>query len=482
MRHRERGQQESARDYDPTPIRVDHTLAMAEFVGAANGISEAQLRQLEPQLQRADEQMHSWRTAADGGWWALPYDMAAVAEVKGLAKQLKEWCRDALVVGLGDAALGIRALRQALLHPSHNYFPLGRRHYHSRLFIADSLDPDNLYGMLDGLELKRLAVNVISTSGETPETLALLAFIYQILANRLDPAQARESCVVTTTAAPSTLRRLAVQEGFPLLTVPADLPGGFGLLSVQGLFPAALAGIDINGLLAGARFMDQHLREAPLSENAAYRLAAIYYLAHGRQGRRQQLIMPCAHSLLGLAHWYSRLWSTCLEPASSQGEGHWPGRAAAAAGIAEHYRLAAARMANAAHVFVTFWEVEQFQHQITVPSPFAQGQDLAYLHGQPLARVLAAARQATAWHLAEAGCPSLTIKIPAVNAFTLGQLILLLQTTVVALGALAGIDPFARRSVDDLRQTTCGLLGRAEDAAAAQALAHLGQTKSQYVV
>ena len=92
------------------------------------------------------------------GFFDLPYDPEVVTEIKKLARQLKEWCRDVLVLGVGGAAAGIRALQQALCHPSHNLFPVGRRQYHSRLFVFDNIDPDSFYGLLDDLELKRLLV------------------------------------------------------------------------------------------------------------------------------------------------------------------------------------------------------------------------------------------------------------------------------------------------------------------------------------
>lgn len=457
--HRERGQHEHRQRYPETPIQIDHTLAMAEYVGAANGLSDAELRQVEPRLQEIDAQIKGWRQRGMPGFWTLPYDTALVKEIKSLAKQLKEWCRDALVVGLGEATLSAQALRQALLHPSHNLFPLGRRHYHSRLFIAASVEPDSLYGFLDGLELKRLAVNVISKTGEEPELLALFAFIYQILANRLGPVQAKESCILILPETPSTFSRLAAREGLPHFTVPAAGGGCEGILAASGLFPAALAGIDIDGLLAGARSMDQRLQEAPLQDHAAYRLAACYYLLHRLKGRTFHLTLPYADSLPGLAAWGSQLWTMRLGQADPGLTPQW-GR-----GPAEQYTtLASLCRANSQHV-VTFWEVAKFHQQITVPTPFAQDDEIAYLGGQPLAAVLAAAKQAAACQLAEVGCPNLTIRLPEVNAFTIGQLIYLLEMTVVALGGLLGVDALAQSSGRDLMEATCGLLGRPASAA-----------------
>ncbi|MGQ9921097.1 MAG: glucose-6-phosphate isomerase [Desulfobacca sp.] len=484
LQKRERGHQTHRREYEQTPLTIDYSLAMAEVVGAANGLSAAALRELEPRLQRLDEQLQTWRRDGTAGFCALPYDTATVQEIKGLAKRLKEWCRDALVVGLGGSAWGARALRQALLHPSHNHFPLGQRHYHSRLFIADNIEPDSLYGMLDGLELKRTTVNVISTSGETPETLALFLFIYQILENRLGAVQARESCVLTTDGGQGSLARLAAREGFPQLKVPPGVRGSFTILSAMGLFPAALAGIDIDGLLAGARFMDQRLQAAPVTENPACRLAAIYYLAQQHQGRRVQVIMPYADSLLGLAAWCGYLWAESLgKQHDTQGRRvNTSCTTLPARGATDQHSQLQLLLEGPSDKIVTFWEVAKFQQQISIPPCFADCEGLEYLAGQTLAGLLTTAKQATAWQLAERGCPNLTIQIPEINAFTIGQLIYLCQMTVVALGGLLEIDPFGQPQVEGLQRTLCGLLGRPGYEAEREALATFNRTMKRYVI
>ena len=484
LKKSERGHQTHRREYEQTPLTVDHSMAMAEVVGTANGLSEAELRELAPRLQRLDEQLQTWRCDGTAGFCALPYDTAAVQEIKGLAKRLKEWCRDALVVGIGGSAWGARALRQALLHPSHNHFPLGQRHYHSRLFIADNIEPDSLYGMLDGLELKRTTVNVISKSGETPETLALFLFIYQILENRLGTAQAKESFVLTTDGSQGSLSRLAAREGFPHLQVPAGVSGRFAILSAMGLFPAALAGIDIDGLLAGARFMDQRLQEAPVTENAAYRLAAIYYLGQRHKGRRVQVIMPYADSLLGLASWCGHLWAESLgKQYDSQGRQVNTGfTTLPVRGATDQHTQLQLFLEGPKDKMVTFWEVGKFQQNITIPPRFADNEGLDYLTGQTLAGLLAATKQATAWQLAERGCPNLTIQIPEVNAFTIGQLIYLCQMTVAALGGLLEIDPFGQPQIEGLKRIVCGLLGRQGYEAEREALATFSRTMKKYLV
>ena len=164
-------------DHAKMAITLDYNFVMSEFVGAANGLKEEELEELTPRLENVDQQIKDWRATGDIGFFDLPYNKETVKEIKKLAKQLKEWCRDVLVLGIGGSALGARALQQALCHPSHNYFPIGQRQYHSRLFVADNIDPDSFYGRLDDLELKRPRL-MLSPNQAAPRRLLPNSFLF----------------------------------------------------------------------------------------------------------------------------------------------------------------------------------------------------------------------------------------------------------------------------------------------------------------
>ena len=170
------------------------------------------------------------------GFLDLPYQQEVAKAVRQVAKPLLEWCWDFVVLGIGGSALGARALHQALCHPQFNRFPWPGGSIAPALWVLDNIDPDYFHGMLDGLELRRTAFNVISKSGSTAETLAQFLFVYHLLKGRLGEAKARERFIVTTDPEKGNLRRLAAQEGFPSLSVP---PLWGGVLGVNPGGPAA---------------------------------------------------------------------------------------------------------------------------------------------------------------------------------------------------------------------------------------------------
>jgi len=443
-------------------ITADYNFAMAEFVGEANGLTDQALEALTPRLEAAHRDLAERRQAGELAFFDLPYQEDTLTEVKRLARSLKEWCWDLVVLGIGGSALGARALHQALCHPSHNLFPPARRHYHSRLIVADNIEPDWFYGILDGLDLRRSVVNVISKSGSTAETLAQFLFLYSLLKGRLGAEKVRERFVLTTDPAKGNLRRLIAEEGFPALTVPPEVGGRFSVFTAVGLFPAVMMGIDAGELMAGARYMDVRLRNAPVAENLAYRLAAVYYLFATAKGRPIQVLMPYASTLGGVAEWFCQLWAESLgKRVNLKGEvvevGPTPVRAV---GATDQHSQVQLYMEGPADKIITFIEVEKFKHVIEIPGAFPHIEGLGYLGGHSLNELLAAEKKATAYNLMRAGRPNLTIRLPEINAFTIGQLLYLYEVMTLAAGALFEINPLDQPGVEGGKQTAYGLMGR----------------------
>ena len=145
-------------------VSLDYNYAMADFVGD-HGLRPEELEALTPKLGQVHEELQAGRESGKYAFFDLPYETEVVKTVKRLGKPLLDWCWEFVILGMGGSALGVQALHQALCHPQHNILPVGRRKHHAGLWVLDNIDPDYLYGMLDALNMKRVAVNVISKSG-----------------------------------------------------------------------------------------------------------------------------------------------------------------------------------------------------------------------------------------------------------------------------------------------------------------------------
>lgn len=444
-------------------LSLDYNYVMADFVGD-RGLKSEDLEALTPELLRVHEDLEAGRQSGKYAFLELPYRQDELLKpLRRLAKPLWEWCWEFLVLGIGGSALGAKALHQALCHPQHNFLPVGRRKHHPGLWVLDNIDPDFIYGILDGLNLKRVAVNVISKSGTTAETLAQFLWLYRLLASRLGGEdRLRDRLFITTDPVKGPLRRLAEQEGFTSLSVPQEVGGRYSVLTAVGLFPAQVVGIDVEELLAGARFMDQRLKASPPEENMAYRLAAIYYLFFQKKGRPMLVTMPYAANLAALADWFAQLWAESLGKrldlnGSLVETGSTPVRAV---GVTDQHSQLQLYAEGPHDKLITFWSVEKFQHTLEIPPLFGGLDDLGYLGGHSLNELLKAEETATAFNLMKGGRPNLTLTLPEVNPFTVGQLIYLLEVTTVAAGGLFRVNPLDQPGVEGGKRTACALLGR----------------------
>jgi glucose-6-phosphate isomerase len=442
-------------------LSLDHNYAMAEFLGES-GLEDRDLSELAPRLEVVDRDLAALRQSGQAGFMALPYQTQTIKEVRQVAKPLLEWCWDMIVLGIGGSALGARALHQALCHPQHNKFPMARRNHKLGLWVADNIDPDYLYGLLDGLDLRRTGFNVISKSGATAETLAQFLWVYQLLKNRLGEAKARERFVITTDPEQGPLRRLVTREHLASLAVPANVGGRFSVLSTVGLLPAAVCGIDVEELLAGARAMDQHLKDAPVEHNPAYRLAALFYLFATVKQRPILIFMPYASSLAGMAEWFCQLWAESLgKQQDLQGNvvhgGSTPVRAL---GATDQHSQLQLYLAGPRDKLVTFLTVDKFQYNLEIPESYSDEPALSYLGGHSLEELLRVEQQAAAFTLMKAGRPSLALRLPEINPFTIGQLIYLLEVVTVATAGLFGVNAFDQPAVEAGKEITHGLMQR----------------------
>jgi glucose-6-phosphate isomerase len=442
-------------------ITLDYNYAMAEFVGE-QGLKEGELEALAPRLQALDQELAAGRQSGRLGFLELPYQEQVLQEIRRVAKPLLEWCWHLVVLGIGGSALGARALHQALCHPQYNYFPLARRQHRPNLWVADNIDPDFCYGLLDGLELRRTVFNVISKSGSTAETLAQFLWVYGLLKGRMGADKARERLLVTTDPEKGPLRRLVAREGFPSLSVPPNVGGRFSVLTPVGLLPAFMVGIEVEELLAGARFMDVRLKGAEPQAHLGYCLAALYYLFATRRQRNILVIMPYASALGGMADWFCQLWAESLgKKFDLKGrQVHGGTTPVKALGATDQHSQLQLYMEGPQDKLITFLEVENFHHRLELPDLFPEEDALSYLGGHSLNELLRVEKRATAYRLMKEGRPSLTLRLPEINAFTVGQLIYLLEVVTVAAGFLFEVNPLDQPGVEGGKQTTYGLMGR----------------------
>ncbi|MDI6740216.1 MAG: glucose-6-phosphate isomerase, partial [Candidatus Edwardsbacteria bacterium] len=290
-------------------IRFDFNNLMAERIGK-QGLEYALIEQSVPAAARAAQWFYDQRGQGKLDFFDLPGNPAGLRSSLALAAKLKGKYDDLVVLGIGGSALGTSAIHSALNSPHHNYLPSKKRRSLPRLWVLDNVDPEKLKSQLALLNPKKTLVNVISKSGTTAETSAQFLWIRQWLIEHLGKKWAN-SIVVTTDPEKGLLRQIVKDEGLMSLEVPAGVGGRFSALTPVGLFPLAMAGVDVKSLMKGAA----SVRELTLNENPWRNPARLYgllqYLLY-QKGCRINVMMPYADSLYLMADWFRQLWAESL--------------------------------------------------------------------------------------------------------------------------------------------------------------------------
>ncbi len=442
------------------PVRLDYAYCTPRGLAGGEGLGEEDLEGLASRLLRVHAALEEQHRRGELGFMDLPRQgKAELAPIKAEARRLSQLADTLVVLGIGGSALGARAVDMALAGSLRHAF--GRSRPGMRLFVADTPDPRAFGRLLEGLDLSRTAFNVISKSGSTAETMSQFMVVRRLLVEALGAEEANRRLLFTTDPEKGNLRLLAGREPIACLEVPPNVGGRYSVLSAVGLLPLACAGHDIEALLAGARDMARRCAGADPRGNPAYLLAAaaVHFMA---AGRNILVMMPYAADLFGLAQWFAQLWAESLGKARdlSGREVHLGQTPVAAVGPTDQHSQLQLYMEGPRDKLVCFLTLEDYGRDLEIPRDFADIEALSYLGGHGLAELVQAEARATATALAQAGRPSLALRLPAIEEQVMGQLIYLLELATVAAGGLMGINPLDQPGVELGKRLTYGLMGR----------------------
>lgn len=443
-------------------IRLDYSYAMSEYVTPDHGISPERVESLQSRIESVHTELNAKRDRKLLGFYDLPYSEKETSELAKAGRRIGKTCQNFVVLGIGGSALGGIALHRALNHPQYNLLAESVRKGKPRIFFADNIDPDGFQGILDLLDPKETIFNVISKSGGTAETMSQFLYIRERLIRKLGKESHRAHIVITTDPEKGNLKEIADREGYETFQVPPAVGGRFSALSAVGLLPAAVVGIDIASLLAGAREMDGRCNNPNVWQNPAYMNGAIYYLADVEKKKNIVVMMPYADSLHSIADWFRQLWAESLgKKLDLKGKPVWSGQTPVSAlGATDQHSQLQLYIEGPNDKIITFLAVEKFRTKVSIPKAFPDMKGVAYLGGHSLNELISIEQKSTELALTRNFRPNNTIILPEINAFTIGQLMMMLEVQTVFTGGLYGVNPLDQPGVEEGKQFAYGLMGR----------------------
>jgi glucose-6-phosphate isomerase len=379
------------------------------------------------------------------GYRELEAQAAERARVVAFARSVAGRYDDVVVLGIGGSSLGAIALRTALLPPAWNARTSAERGGRPRLHVLDNVDPRTIAGVLSLVALPRTIFVVISKSGGTIETLAQYLVVRERLASAgLDAAQ---HLAFVTDPAKGALRAIAGRDGIPVFDVPPNVGGRFSVLSPVGTLPAALCGIDVEALCAGAAVMRDATMGDELASNLAGLFATLQWRAHEQAGQGMHVMMPYSDALRDIAPWFVQLWAESLGKVDADGL-HVGPTPIASVGATDQHSQVQLFMEGPADKTVTFLRLEHPAEDVTIPRLEQGEKALAFLGGHTLGELLDVECRATASALARAGRPSMTLTLGAADAWHLGGLMMWLMQATILAGALYRVNPLDQPGVE----------------------------------
>ncbi len=236
--------------------------------------------------------------------------------------------------------------------------------------------------------------------------------------------------------------------------MPPPVGGRFSVLTAVGLLPLAAAGFDVAALCEGADEMRKRCEEPDPRKNPAALLAAALY-AYDRRGKKIHVLFPYADALRDLGAWYVQLWAESLGKTEEVGP-----TPLAAVGATDQHSLLQLLMEGPKDKVVAFVTVEDRGEKLGIPAWHAEDPALGYLAGKTLGELIDAEAAGTQAALEAAGRPTLNLRLPRIDARSVGELLFLWEAATAIAGPLFGVDPFDQPGVEASKKITQGLLGR----------------------
>jgi len=401
----------------------------------AGAVTIGELRALSARLDSLRERLHRWRDGDSPSFLALPYATDTMS-IANRGRDIAKRFRQTVVFGIGGSSLGGEMLCQVLGSPGHGH----------PVQFFDNIDPASL-DALTRINWNDTQLLVVSKSGTTAETLCQFLSLLPGIEQQVGTANLRKHVLAITENPGGALHRIADQLGIEILPHP-PVGGRYSVLSVVGLLPAAIAGVDITALLAGARQMAERCIADDIETNPAFSAGGIQFL-HSRLGRTLTVQMTYSDRLRPVMRWFRQLWAESLGKRDRAGhaQGLTPIEAYGATDQHSQLQLYLAGPDDKLFTFLVAPPTDSDHRQIA--DRFPDIPEAAVLAGHSMTELFAAEFEATRTTLGRNGRPNRTLTLRAGDPAALGELIMLLEVETVVVAELLGVDPFDQPAVEE---------------------------------
>lgn len=386
------------------------------------------------------------------GWVDLPenYDKEEFGRIKKAAERINQQSDVLIVIGIGGSYLGARAAIEFVKSPNYNNL---KKNTVDIYFVGNNVSSTHLAEILQICEGKDLSVNVISKSGTTTEPAVAFRIFKKLLEDKYGKEEAKNRIYATTDKKKGTLKDLSDKEGYETFVVPDDVGGRFSVLTAVGLLPIAVAGIDIDRLMSGAKKAMTELAEPDMEKNDAYRYAAIRNILL-RKGKTTEITVGYEPYLWCFGEWIKQLFG---ESEGKTNRGIFPTAMIYSTDLHSLGQYVQEGMRN---LFETVLWVKNPKYSVTIENDPDNVDGLNFISGKQLQFVAEKAFQGTCLAHVDGGVPNIVLEVEDASEETLGYLIYFYEKACALSGYLLGVNPFNQPGVEAYKKNMFALLGK----------------------
>lgn len=390
-----------------------------------------------------------------GAWFDLPdnFPEPDLEKIKSVAKSVQETSDFLVCIGIGGSYLGARAVYEAL--------DAGETAKTKLLFAGNNLSSRELKKLLKALDGRDFSLNVISKSGTTLEPAIAFRVLKQKLIEKYGAEEAKKRIIATTDPETGALREEAEKNGYTTFDVPLGVGGRYSVLSPVGLFPLAVAGVDVEKLLSGAR----ECKESQLdSENLESSMLVSYafsrFYLYDECGADVEVLASFEPSLAYFNEWWKQLFG---ESEGKNGQGIFP---ASVIYSTDLHSLGQYLQDGRRNIFETFLKFCPEKSPLSVPKLSDATDGLDYLEHEPLTEISEKALEATVKAHKAGGISVFEIEVAdsdaelGISERSLGFLIFFFEVACAISSLLHGVDPFDQPGVEKYKKEMFKLLGK----------------------
>ena len=417
-------------------------------------IPDSAYQAIAPEVKAAHEALVSGSGKGSDflGWLTLPedYDKAEFAAIKSAAQKIQSDSDVLIVVGIGGSYLGARAVIEFVKSQNYN---LLKKSTPDIYFAGNTISPRALAELREMIGDRDFSVNVISKSGTTTEPAVAFRILKEMLEKKYGADGAKGRIYATTDRQKGTLKKFADSEGWQTFVVPDNVGGRYSVLTAVGLLPIAVAGIDIDSLMAGAADAMRKYSSPDLAENDCYKYAALRNILY-RQGKKIEMMVSYEPSYTMMNEWFKQLFG---ESEGKDGKGIFP---ASAVFSTDLHSMGQYIQQGERTLFETVVFFGETSDDIIIDEDKNNVDGLNFLAGKGLSFVNRKAFEGTVLAHTDGGVPNIVIELDAMNEYDLGMLIYFLEKACAISGYVLGVNPFDQPGVESYKKNMFALLGK----------------------